>query len=368
MKQLVSAAAVVLSVSTVATWAAGNSPADVKQIPLQRGLVLVSALHWEQGDRENVVTIEQQAANGVTYAWNTDVPGADGKPETLEFRRFVRAIDLQKASRLHSVYWTGDKSDYPGYTGWSLSTAVFDALLAGGDVPYMIVSADREQAGADALIAGLLRQTKRLRGSLRANSKDSQAFPLLYNGVRVSVPARRVSGKFAANGASEDVEFWVLADRDHPLILKSTMGMDVWQIVRIETPQDPPVRALEQQLSRNCRVEIPGIYFAFGTATIDGQSGRALAAVAQLLNARPDWSVLIEGHTDDIGSDAANMKLSQARADAVRTSLARNHAIAAGRLKAVGFGETRPRESNDTLEGRARNRRVELVRPCAAAT
>jgi outer membrane protein OmpA-like peptidoglycan-associated protein len=146
------------------------------------------------------------------------------------------------------------------------------------------------------------------------------------------------------------------------------MGQDVWQIVRIETPKDKPVRTLEQQLSKNCRVELPGIYFDFGTANLDAQSDSTLATLAQVLGAHPDWSVAIEGHTDNIGSDASNAALSQARADAVRTSLTQRYAIAAGRLKAQGFGETRPREANETLEGRARNRRVELARPCLSGS
>jgi outer membrane protein OmpA-like peptidoglycan-associated protein len=146
------------------------------------------------------------------------------------------------------------------------------------------------------------------------------------------------------------------------------MGKDVWQLVRIETPQEPPARTLEHALTQNCRAELPGIYFDFATADLDAQSGRTLAAVAQVLGGHPDWSVAIEGHTDNIGSDPSNAKLSHARADAVRTSLTQRYSIPAGRLKAVGFGETRPRESNDTLEGRARNRRVELVRPCATGS
>jgi outer membrane protein OmpA-like peptidoglycan-associated protein len=365
MKQL--SITVLICLLIVGTSAAENA-ATLPLIPLQRGLVMVSALRSEQGDRENVVTIDQHSSSGVTYAWTTDVPGANGRPETLEFRRFVRAIDLQKAARLHSAYWAGDKSDYPGYTGWTLSTAVFDALTAGGDVPYMIVNADRGQAGSQAMVAGLLRQTRRLKGTLRAMDGATRAFPLIVNGARIDVPARRVSGKFSADGFVEQVELSVLADRLHPLILKSAMGEDAWQLVRVETPQEAQGRTLEQQLAHNCRVEIPGIRFSFGTAIIDAQSDRALGVIARLLAAHPDWPVLIEGHTDNVGSDGANLKLSQARADAVRTRLARNHAIAEARLKAEGFGEARPRESNDTLEGRARNRRVELVRPCAASS
>lgn len=339
---------------------------EIRQVPLEPGLVMVSALHWEAGDREQVVTLQQKSANGVTYGWSTTQRGADGKPEELQFRRFVRAVDLDKATRLHTVYWTFDNADYPGYTAWSLSSAIFDALLAGGDVPFMIVDLKHEEEGVEGVINGLTRQTRRLKGQLRLASKEAQSFSLLYNGARTTVPALRASGRFLADGKTEPVDIWFFADRAHPLLLKSTKGGSVWQLVRIETPQEQPARKLEQQLAKNCRVEIPGVYFAFATADLDSASDRALAAVAQLLRGHPDWTVSIEGHTDSIGSDAANLKLSEARADAVRRNLIDRQGVATGRLKAVGHGETRPRETNETLEGRARNRRVELVRPCGA--
>jgi len=79
-----------------------------------------------------------------------------------------------------------------------------------------------------------------------------------------------------------------------------------------------------------------------------------------------DWPVTIEGHTDSIGTSAANQSLSQRRAAAVRDRLA-NRGVAAARLRAVGYGQTKPRETNTTVEGRARNRRVELLRPCGGS-
>ncbi len=77
---------------------------------------------------------------------------------------------------------------------------------------------------------------------------------------------------------------------------------------------------------------------------------------------RPDWELSIEGHTDNIGSDSDNLDLSRRRAAAVKDALVARHRIAANRLATGGYGESRPRDTNDTLEGRARNRRVELVR------
>ena len=77
-----------------------------------------------------------------------------------------------------------------------------------------------------------------------------------------------------------------------------------------------------------------------------------------------DWVMTVEGHTDSIGTAAANQRLSQRRAEAVRARLAERHGVKTSTWKAVGYGPSRPREPNTTLEGRARNRRVELVRDC----
>jgi OOP family OmpA-OmpF porin len=84
--------------------------------------------------------------------------------------------------------------------------------------------------------------------------------------------------------------------------------------------------------------------------------------ISQVLAEHPDWKLSVEGHTDNIGGDAFNLDLSNRRAAAVKQALVARYHIAPDRLSPAGFGATRPMESNDTMEGRARNRRVELVR------
>ncbi|MEZ4365822.1 MAG: OmpA family protein [Kofleriaceae bacterium] len=102
------------------------------------------------------------------------------------------------------------------------------------------------------------------------------------------------------------------------------------------------------------------VYFATNKATIQKKSFPLLAEVAQALADRPSLRVRIEGHTDSRGKDAANMVLSQRRAEAVR-----DHLVAAGidgeRLVAQGFGETVPLADNRTTAGRDTNRRVEFM-------
>ena len=86
--------------------------------------------------------------------------------------------------------------------------------------------------------------------------------------------------------------------------------------------------------------------------------------VAEILTRHRDWSVVIEGHTDSIGGDAPNRALSERRAAAVRDRLVARHRIDGARLRSAGLGPSKPREPNLTIEGRARNRRVELARDC----
>ena len=97
---------------------------------------------------------------------------------------------------------------------------------------------------------------------------------------------------------------------------------------------------------------------------LDPASDRTIAALAEVLGRHPDWIATIEGHTDSIGTSAANQTLSEQRAAAVREQWSAPHKVGPSRLSSVGYGSGKPRESNEIIEGRARNRRVELVRRC----
>ncbi len=109
-------------------------------------------------------------------------------------------------------------------------------------------------------------------------------------------------------------------------------------------------------------VEVPGIFFDTGKAAIKPESDAALAEVAKLLKADPSLKVYVVGHTDNVASLDLNLKLSQARAESVVQALVGKHGIAAARLVGRGVGPLTPVASNDSEDGRARNRRVELVR------
>jgi len=101
------------------------------------------------------------------------------------------------------------------------------------------------------------------------------------------------------------------------------------------------------------------IQFQTGKATLLPASFDILNSVAQVLADFPDMKVRVEGHTDSQGSDAMNLRLSNDRAESVKTYLV-SQGVSVTRLKSEGFGETRPIDTNRTPEGRAKNRRVEF--------
>ncbi|WZL88984.1 OmpA family protein [Salinimicrobium sp. 3283s] len=106
--------------------------------------------------------------------------------------------------------------------------------------------------------------------------------------------------------------------------------------------------------------ETSGIYFATEKYAIEGQSREALQKLANILQEYPDTNILVEGHTDSTGSDAYNLTLSKNRAQAV-TNFLTSQGISGGRIDTKWYGESQPKYDNSTVEGRSKNRRVELA-------
>ncbi len=119
----------------------------------------------------------------------------------------------------------------------------------------------------------------------------------------------------------------------------------------------------EQVDANGCAVDknfiLKGVKFEFDSDRLTPAAKDILNEVASTLEAYPDVSVELEGHTDDLGSDTYNLGLSERRSNAVKTYLA-GRGVTAKRMTPVGYGESRPIDSNETEAGRENNRRVEL--------
>lgn len=119
--------------------------------------------------------------------------------------------------------------------------------------------------------------------------------------------------------------------------------------------------ALASDISQNGHASVYGIHFDTGKATWTADSEPTLVEIAKLLTTNPSLKLHVVGHTDNVGTLDANLQLSEARADAVMAALVSTYHIAPGRLHAAGVGPLAPVATNRSEDGRAKNRRVELV-------
>jgi outer membrane protein OmpA-like peptidoglycan-associated protein len=158
--------------------------------------------------------------------------------------------------------------------------------------------------------------------------------------------------------ARDGREFWIELRTDHTSMYILTI------VQREEMAQTIEANAelFSNELKNTGRALVYGIYFDTGKAAVKPESAQAIGEIAKLLGTDPSLRIYVVGHTDNVGTLDANMRLSQARADAVVAWLVGTHGIAAARLKAFGSGPYSPVASNDAESGRAKNRRVELVK------
>jgi outer membrane protein OmpA-like peptidoglycan-associated protein len=115
-----------------------------------------------------------------------------------------------------------------------------------------------------------------------------------------------------------------------------------------------------KQTERGIVLTIGEVLFATGKSELSAAAMQSVNKLADFLQKHPNRNLLIEGHTDDTGSDKLNMTLSQKRADAVKEALTRK-GVDPGRITAKGYGKKYPVASNDTSAGRSQNRRVEVI-------
>jgi outer membrane protein OmpA-like peptidoglycan-associated protein len=165
--------------------------------------------------------------------------------------------------------------------------------------------------------------------------------------------------------ASNDTEEGRRQNRRTELIIIDTLKKDQRTVgcegYYYAHPKDTSQKADEDYLSLSDTVfkKMPHIYFEFGSANINAESKKNLEKWVLLLKSQKNIKISIEGHTDNVGSEAFNKILSEKRVAIVKQFLVAR-GIKAERVKIIGFGEAHPIETNETDEGRSKNRRVEI--------
>ena len=186
------------------------------------------------------------------------------------------------------------------------------------------------------------------------------------DGNPVDVPVIHATGMFGGGRQTAVGDFYFLDNKNNPTLLQYTVQFAGEKTPRTEryvliTPGAGERQKMEQALAARRAYTTYGIHFDFDKASIRNDSVPLLREITTALRNNPLWTLSITGHTDSIGDNAYNMKLSQARADSVKSKLVKL-GISPDRLSTAGAGPSQPIATNKTLQGRALNRRVVLAR------
>jgi outer membrane protein OmpA-like peptidoglycan-associated protein len=383
--------------------------AQPARIPLCPGLQIVTAISQSNGDYESIKTVLSVDDSNVLIRYSsehlvTDFLAADfGQVRKVTLNRSVRRSDLKSATLYQQRFMTGMPAQIPETTAVGTSAAVLSALRSKGRSDFAISSAYSGEFPADRNQSPNLYDFMSP-GELTRVGK-AERVSVVVNGTNVSLPAIRTRGEFAG----EPSEFVFLDDDANPLILKFRVGIDsvppmdqsmkeLCQTIQSTAPEigrgvcgrdtasdretlevvkiafrcsmpaapaesaPPSGSQLEQELEATGKAIVYDIHFSFNSDRIREESAPRLAEIAAVLRKHPDWQLALNGHTDSIGGDRYNLDLSRRRAAAVKDALVKTHGITASRLLTDGFGASQPRDTNETLIGRARNRRVELIK------
>jgi OOP family OmpA-OmpF porin len=183
------------------------------------------------------------------------------------------------------------------------------------------------------------------------NAFKSAGVKAVFNG-RLG-PIRYLTGALSRGGSQTWIAFAISDRRTHLTIVK---------LKSMEQKVEVAPADLFDQLGANGRVPVYGINFEIGTATLTPDSDKVLSTVLALLKDHAALKLRVEGHTDNLGKAEDNLSLSKKRAEAIKGWLI-DRGIPQDRLATDGMGDTKPVGDNSTEEGKAKNRRVELVRP-----
>lgn len=374
-----------LTLSVLAIAAFPVAAQQETSIPLRAGLTTVEAIVMTTGDAEMITRVDRVDAEGIRITYSGQFLTSRGddplstllggktstaKPELGRVKgvRLIRRADLESARHSQTQFSNNQPEVFPGTTSFNLSTLVFNELKARGQSEFSCSCAP----GAPGALGGLasvfgdvlgnspdgkpLAAFAKLSGTLRRVEPTPVPYPVILNDVRMTLPTIHAKGRLG----TEESEFYFLDDPQNRMMLSGKVGPQTGRVVKIAFPTETPRIATE--LAKTGRVDVYGIYFDFGSATLRPESEPVLKEIADALTKNAAWKVKIDGHTDNIGGDAANLDLSRRRAASVRDALVNRFKVSTARLATDGFGASRPKEPNNTPEGRARNRRVELVR------
>lgn len=311
------------------------------------------------------------AAAVTASAFAADIPGAKDYPGIKRFDG--SSIVVYKTQKFtHYTLPLGpvddtDASDKPVFTASKQASGALTRLSY--TVPAGISSADVFENYQNELAAKGYTVLYKADGGAIGRRQDA-----LYDGVGTQLfgyspsAAHFLAAELSKDGATVTVALYVTEYEDgYTPGIEVEKGQAIVQLDVIEsgTLQDKMVTVtaaeIEKSLSAQGHIAIYGIYFDTAKTDLKPESKPSLDQVAQFLKDEPSLKIHVVGHTDNVGGMDSNMALSRARAAAVVSALVKQYGVPASRLNAAGVGPLAPVAPNDSDDGRAKNRRVELI-------
>ncbi|MBK9254508.1 MAG: OmpA family protein [Saprospiraceae bacterium] len=360
-------------------------PAVVMTLLVANGLVVWNDVFPTLTDEDQYLEIE---ATGYQFAWDIRYPGKDGKLGNKDFR----LIDLSTNSL--GIDWTDERS-------------VDDIVLAGSDkiilpkdstikvritakdvlhnfyLPHFRVKMDAVPGLPTSFIFKPVLTTEEFRQQLRnypewqvpADPADPQG-KQRWETFEYELACAELCGighysmrRIIEVVSREDYDTWMAGQKSFyatnirntaadPYKDKKLFDYEIKQRAReLKDDISAVLKDSVGTVSRN--IQLKHVFYKTGSADLSDLSAYELDNVVGLLNQYPSLKVELGGHTDNVGAEDSNLELSQKRADNVREYLL-SKGIDAGRISAKGYGQNLPVESNDTDEGKQKNRRTEL--------
>ncbi len=327
------------------------------KVPLVPGLILDAVLAIQNKDIEGLTQLSSEDSNTLTFTYSGSGFHRQKNEVIVDQAFHTNPYSFCRSEISSSPVYVGRMYDkHPSVfvvgTYHQISTRAFQQLKETGSTQMVIhshaIMRDKRLTfeGDEAV-------------TLQRTDHGDAKYHLIVNDQPTDLPVITADGR--PNSGSGLLHFAALDDPAFPLVMVWEWAgqSDSSKMVKITYPVQ---NKIEKELKDEGRAEIYGIYFDFDSDQLRSESEPVLAEIAEVLKKQPDWKLNVEGHTDNVGGDKHNLDLSQRRAASVINALGSRYQISVDRLSPTGFGASKPKATNDTVEGRALNRRVELVR------
>jgi flagellar motor protein MotB len=328
---------------------AAMAAAASARIPLKVGLTLSTIWKANSDDYEHecLKQITKMDTRGFTATLSCPIGGDHKLVTTTRRLCWTDFIDSY-------LYVTAGAKTYPdtllGTLQFNLSMTSFESLKTRGEFHHRYIDID---------VDDIRYSSSDVEGTLISDGPST--FKLIVNDKTVEVPT--IVANYVNHKTNDIIRVKVLDEARFPLMIDYYSPSLHSFFITYTKVSFPTATEVERHLASDKHTDVYGIYFNFASDELRAESEAVLHEIADALKAHPEWMLIINGHTDNVGGDALNLDLSRRRAAAVRKALADRYQIEDSRLSTNGFGASQPKESNDSDRGRALNRRVELVRP-----